>query len=74
MLKNYPKCNKRYFYCNVDFFNSFTSKRKIKKYLFFFLSKLFLYKEYQKYVEFIENDILKVFNKYKSLKYIFRIK
>ena len=40
--------NERYFYCNVDFLFAENSKKKIKQYLFFYLSKLFLLTEYNK--------------------------
>ena len=65
LLNNLTKISKRkgrYFYCNVNFLFRKPLKKKLKQYLFFYLSKLFLLDEYKEYFEFIENYILKIIN------------
>ena len=67
-LMKYAKRKGRYFYCNVNFLFKEPLNKKLKQYLFFYLSKLFLLDEYKEYVEFIENYILNIINNSKERK------
>ena len=61
-LIEYVQLKGRYFYCNVDFLFRETLKKKLRQYLFFYLSKLFFFDEYKKYFTFIENYVLRIIN------------
>ena len=64
IIMEYTEFNMRYFYCNVNYLYSEYSKKNIIKYLFFYLSKLFLLNELDEYSQFIENNVLRIIHTY----------
>ena len=62
--------NKKYFYCNVDFLYNEKDKRKIRNYIFFYLSFLFSIDEKNKFINFIDNNITTLINKYSGAELI----
>ena len=76
ILMNLFKKNKKFFYCNMDFLTKEVDLKKIRNYLFFYLSFLFEIdgkNGKNNFKDFIENNVMKLIYTYKGEELIMKI-